>query len=322
MPNQKLTVGLCALLSLTAACTMAPSQSAPVAGTPQAAQSFDRSGWPKQCQALKQTLSQQPELNLVYQPRPATVKVPSSWAINWVGQRVPIPAIAYGEVIVFQSSDHSSHAFLKGTLKGQPVKVVLGSAVQIAPMEDVSAMADWNSGQAVVSEQGKAMTKQLFGGPVKNSDLIDLGYRHTPADLRCGAQNWQTDLPMAMALSLKGIAQPNSPTAVYELARGQVGHSPKEQQDVWTAQWNPEGLTAEATLQLPKGHDYGPIWLAIGQSDWQAAPNPPQWLGALETAVAKPERPNWLALAAALKQAGMSEKSVKAAQVLADGPAK
>ena len=244
--------------------------------------------------------------------------VTRSWAINWFGDRLPIPTMNYSEVLVGQSGEGQYVFSLKGNLKGQPVKILIGRSLSSAPMEDVFAGQNPDGGnQESGSSWGKALTQTLFGGPVKNSDLVDLGYRHTPADLSCAPQNWQKEMPIQMGLVLKAIPIPGGETkAIYEIDRGVVMQNVQDSQETWRAQWDADGFSSDAIIRLPPGHPYGPLGLAVGQP--QAAPNPPQWLGALEIALAKPERQNWLALVAALKQAGMPEKNVKAVQTIAD----
>jgi hypothetical protein len=286
---------------------------------PATAHEFDQANWPARCQALKQEFSQQPQLSLTYQPRPEKVNIQSSWSLNWFEQRVPIPAISYSDVSILKTSDQSYVVLMVGQIQGQPVKILLGRHEDTPAMEDVFATeSDPSNETETISEQGKALTQQLFGGAVEISKITDLGYRHTPAALSCAGERWQEEAPIAIALILKGVGIEEQASAVYEMERGQVIQSQRDEQDLWVARWDEGDFISDVTWRLPKVHTYGVMGLGVGQENWQAAPSQPQWLTALETALAQPDRNNWQSLAAALKQAGMSEKSVKSVQVIVE----
>lgn len=277
---------------------------------------FERAVWQGRCRELKRSLSQQPELNLTYQARPAKVVIQSSWQMLWFGTRVPIPAVNYSEVVV-TGSPQERVVFMIGKLNGKLVRVILDRNAD-ALVDDVFATVENSS-----SKDGKAITNQLFGGAVKLSQLRDLGLRHTPADLSCVAARWQKEVPIALSLILKGVASPNSKaSAVYEIDRGQASLSHLTDSDSWQADWTDGIFLSQVHLRLPKAHSYGDLGLGVGRTDWQVAKNPPKWLNALETAIAKPERANWQALTAAMKQAGMSEKSIKSVQEIETNLAK
>jgi hypothetical protein len=122
---------------------------------------------------------------------------------------------------------------------------------------------------------------------------------------------------------LKGVASPNSRASdVYEIDRGHASLSHLPDADSWQADWTDGTFLSQVYLQLPKTHPYGDLGLGVGRADWQVAKDQPKWLNALETAIAKPEPSNWHALAMQLKQAGMSEKSVKSVQAIVAIPVK
>jgi hypothetical protein len=296
------------LFSFLSAFSLASTIGSPVLEAQISPTGFERAVWQGRCRELKRSLSQQPELNLTYQARPAKIAIQSSWQILWFGKRVPIPAANYSEAIVTGSLQERS-VVMKGKLNGKLVRVILSRHTDTI-IDDVFATAADSS-----TKDGKAITNQLFGSAVKLSQLQDLGFRYTPADLSCAAARWQKEVPVAIALILKGVASPNSTaSAVYEIDRGQATLSQLPDADSWQAGWTDGTFLSQVYLQLPKAHPYGDLGLGVGRADWQVAQGQPKWLNALETAIAKPERGNWQALAIALKQAGMSEKSVKSVQ--------
>jgi hypothetical protein len=308
MTCKTLFYSLLAAFGLTSAitCTTSPANAS------SARVGFSRVAWQERCQELKRSFAQQPELNLTYQSLPAKVAVQSSWQLLWLGKRVPIPVANYSQVIV-NGSHQDRSVIMTGTHNGKLVRIVLSRHVD-APIEDIFATAEQGA-----SDEGKAITKQLFGGSVRLSKLWDLGFRHTPANLSCSTARWQQEVPIAIALTLKGVGLPQgSDLAVYAIGRGQANFSITSDTEVWRVDWVEGTSGGQVYMRLPKGHAYGQLGLGVEQKAWQVAQGQPRWLNALETAIANPERSNWLALATELKRAGMSAKSVKSVEAIAD----
>jgi hypothetical protein len=272
--------------------------------------------WPVRCQKLKKELAKDPLVNVIYQPRPKSSNIQSSWELTWFGKRIPIPAIQYSDVFVTYDGPHNRLVSLRGTLNGQKVSVLLGVHPESAPIDDIvsgSTTVSLEGAAAPSTPAGQALTKQLFGGPIYISELMATGYNHKVADLTCRKNRWKKEIPIGIALSLKagdGIE------AAYRLDRGFVTTHSEDR--YWRAFWSNRVAFADAHIKLPEGQTYGKLGLGIGQSNWQAAKDSPKWLVALETALEKPEKDNWQALAKALKEAKVSDKSIETVQKIID----
>ncbi len=261
--------------------------------------------WPVRCQQLKKELAKDPSINVVYQPRPKSSDIQSSWELTWFGKRVPIPAIQYSEVLVVYNGPQDRLLSLRGTVKGQKVKVLLGLSAELPPIDDVLSTTTISEKKPQSTPAGQALTKQLFGGPVYVSELIANSYNYKVTDLTCRRVRWKQEFPIAMALALKSV---NSNNAAYRLDQGFITFT---QDRSWRAFWGDRVSAADAQIQLPEGQTYGKLGIGIGQSNWQSAKDSPKWLVALTTALEKPEKSNWQALAKALEEAKMSENSIE-----------
>lgn len=320
MNERKPRLGITACLSLVG---LFGCSGPPVAQSEFAHSRFVQDAWPQKCQQLKQTLAQEPGINLTYQPQSETVAIPSSWQLNWFGRPVPIPAIEYADVVVMQGkSDYV--LLLTGKGDHENTKVLLGRFPNFEPMVNIfAALSVSGKDTAQTSPAGIALTNQLFGGPVDSGELFDLGYRHTLDDLTCSRKGWQQEVPIAISLMMKEISTPaGTPKVAYDMKPGILTLSREQTGDKWWSQWQDGDYYADMLLHLPKGHEHGELGLAMGQGNWPIAKDTPQWLTRLEIAIADPNRSNWQALATALKAAEMSDKSVQKIQKLIDNASK
>ena len=276
---------------------------------------FNQSIWPQRCQKLKEELSQQPGVNVTYQPLPKDIVRQPSWKLTWYGRQIPLPAIQYTDVLVIQNKDNSL-LLLEGQIAGQTASIALSRFPKAEPLADIFTEYV-GPGKAQTSSDGIALTQKLFGGPVSLEQLSAIGYRHTLADVTCDEAKWQEEVPIAIALIIKGIAIPIGPkTSAYNLNPGVLIAGQSESKGQWWSQWHDEKYDTDLKLTLPEGHQQGNLGFALGQTDWPVAPNAPVWLGQLEAAIANPTRQNWQALQVALKKAKMSDKSIQKIEAL------
>jgi hypothetical protein len=261
--------------------------------------------WPARCRKMKKELAKNPSINVIYRPRPKSIDIQSSWELTWFGKRVPIPAIQYSDVLVIYNSPQERLLSLRGTVKGQNVKILLGLNRESAPIDDISSTTTLGETEPQSTPAGQALTQQLFGGPVYTLDLMANGYNYKIADLTCRRSRWKQEIPIATALVLKSGS---SDHAAYRLDQGYIAST---KDTSWRAFWGDRVSFADAQIQLPEGQTYGKLGLGIGQSNWQSAKDSPNWLVALRTALEKPEKSNWQALATALEEAKMSSTSIE-----------
>jgi hypothetical protein len=267
--------------------------------------------WATSCQELKQSLSQEPILNLTYQEPPTNLAIQSSWELDWFGQRIPIPSVTYSEVLVIKSKENDSYTVsIKGEINSKRVKLLLGRQIDVEPIDDIFATFSAKESTTIISPEGKELTKKLFGGPIEISQLTDLGYRHTPADLTCERERWQTEIPISIALILKNIGMENNAKAVYQIDRGQAIETQQKTENIWIVQWDEGQFFSNFQLWTPKDSIYSVLGLGVGKKNWQTVSERPLWLKALETALANPKPSNWKNLQIELKKAGMSQKSL------------
>lgn len=171
---------------------------------------------------------------------------------------------------------------------------------------------------ATLSWNGPSLTERLFEGPVALEQLVDQGYRYRPQSLSCKADAWEKELPMAMGLALK-LSTGDVPEAVY----AKVGQQPgrlllhrRDGQTIWQARFGEGEFYSDVAIALPTAHESAAVGMGMGQENWWDAEPRPEWLVALERAVAVDSAYAWQALSVELHRAGMSEASSQSIQAL------
>ncbi|MBE9029087.1 hypothetical protein IQ266_04840 [filamentous cyanobacterium LEGE 11480] len=320
MSRKTCAIGLLSLISLNLI-TGCDNQ---VADTKYSIEDFRPANWPRTCQQIKQVLEKSPGDRIIYQNRPQNHNIQSSWEFNWLGERLPIPALQYQHVAVSSSqkvngdSDKNAYSVkLSGELKGKTVLVSIERGnVLTQPMDDVfSAVVDG----VKPSEEGKTLTKQFFGGPVTMVHLMSQSYNYQSSDFTCNRSQWEKEVPIAIRLGGKSSRNDTNDNdiAAYKLDQGLVSLSNRNNNERWRSLWEDKNMYNSVILELPTGHNYGKIGLGVKQSNWKSAPDSPKWLNTLATALKHPKPSNWEALAQDFEAAKLSEESIASAKRMA-----
>ena len=268
---------------------------------------------PARCQILKKHYSKQPGSDIIYQAQPEQINILTSWEIDWFGQRIPIPKADYSEVVVTRDQQNYL-VYLRGQHNKQKLDILLTQTQE--PQEDFSGpLLEANLVES--SSESQDLMEQIFGEPISVTKLVDLGYRHTPEALSCTYDRLDQDLAISVILVLKEVWNSNV-MAAYEMEQGFITRNGQPDGESWSARWDDGAFVSEARLNLPEQHKQGELGLGIGQKDWHAAPDPPEWLTTLASALHSPTPDHWQALAAQLKQANMSTRSLETIQKIVD----
>ncbi len=272
-------------------------------------------GW--ECESLRDSLENEPAANLVYSDRPPVPSDLSVWKFDRGGVTVPVPAVAYTDVLVVRPQPETPVlVYFFKEAEDDSIRTIIGQYPKEEPIVDLF------SPDSEPTDEGRALTEQLFGGPVALETLIDLGYEHRPDDLTCEDDRWQTEVPVGLGLILSSLGAPGGePQAVYRQDSG--GWLIKSEQDNWVA-WQASILRSDSYIDistiLPASHPAANLGLAIDHSSLASvteAADRPQWLDVLETAIAEDTEASWEAFASAIEAAQLSDRSVESAREVA-----
>ena len=229
-----------------------------------------------------------------------------SQAIADVFATVPHPALSLaqlqGEPVAAMEAEPGASG------KAMAVKRGRSNSKETEPTETVPTLS-WD---------GPGLTERLFEGPVALEQLIDEGYRHRPQSMSCKAEAWEKELPMAMGLALK-LSTGTAPEAAYSKIGQQPGRLLLHRGDgktTWQARFGEGEFYADVTITLPSDHESAEVGMGMGQENWWDAEPRPEWLIALERAVAVDSQYAWDALSVELHRAGMGEESAQSIQTL------
>ena len=272
---------------------------------------LDLEQWQSSCLELKESMKDNRSVYVTFAEYPEEALDVVAWLLKWDDIDVPVPATEYRTVIVNRAqSDSSILEFIMIAKDGTTLLGLVHSADISAPMEDVFAMA--SIGGVTTTSGGIEATNELFGGPVSLVDLIELGYHHSPDSLSCKPDQWRREMPIGVALTLKVIEGPTDLDAVYNRVgphRGwlEIGKR-KRGTTVRATVVPPNALVREAYFDFPDPRDE--FGFAIGLGPGKIAPDAPEWLGALNTAIAEGTPDAFKALEDSMRRAGLDEASV------------
>jgi hypothetical protein len=285
-----------------------------VAGSAAAQLDPDAIAWRERCESLRLALTEDPNVSVTYGERPDALPMAEMWTLRVHGFDVPVPAGTYNDVIVAREGDEPVSVILVG----QRQTALIVASMQIEPLHDIFAGIGLG-GAPITSEENAAWTRELFHGPVDLAELTDLGYRHAPSELTCGSDAWRTEIPMALAMILKG-AGPGRLVRVFRPpgeGLGWLTQREAEGQAIWEASRVEAGRVWFVNLSGPATGPVRDLGLAIDHPELVPTSEPPEWLGALERALAADDSAEWQSFADVLLASGLTVRSVEAARAVA-----
>ncbi len=280
----------------------------------------DPAAWPGRCEALRRDLQKDPSAAVVATPRPDRSYSVPYWVLVVDGVSIPIPPVPYRDIRILRA------AFSRGlptvVLVGAepPTAVSLTSMPPPPPYEDLFALAGEEP-----TDEGRALTKSLFGGPVKHDRLLEIGYAGRPADLTCRPEDREKEIPLSVALILKTIGNPLE--EVHEGIAGRRGWvtltSEKGEAARWQATLPAEDRWLIIDIRTAAGGPFRDAGLAVGRNDVVRALGRPPWLAALAAVLDDPSNGRlWDVLADALARADFPPESVRRVRQMATGAAR
>lgn len=272
------------------------------------------SPWNPNCEALKKSHLTNPALAITFSERPSIKTHQDYYIVYWNEIGVSIPDVAYKHVFVSITNRNQYELFMF-TMDG-----VIISAMTNAdePITDVFS-TESNHGESITTKEGISLTEDMYGGPVRMSDIMLLAYEITPDKLTCMEENRIEESAMAVALILKGTASSDL-TAVYKGVGSYNGWITKSRSGNFTEYSLtiiPSTIQNQAlniTYKIPEGNLYGNLPFLVGNQRLERNIRSPNWLTALNNALTSKTNDSWKAFLSAAKQNGISEKSISITQ--------
>jgi hypothetical protein len=296
----------------------------------QQAPAFDTGPWPEVCQKYMIRYGDSGASHPVFSARAARNRHPAWWVLQWEGVNIPIPDLDYEHLILLSRNDGVIEIMLAGNNGG----VALYRSMADAVGHDLFANVDPLDPQSDVqtTEQGRALTRTLFGGPVSLAELIVAGYRYGPDDITCKEENRARELMAMYGFPLVDMADPYEVQTVHEnigdrrgwLTQG-TGQNAKGKFRMWHAvtlgSRQHKGLQIE--LWMVDEPRFGNIGLEIGETDARGMKSSsPAWLPALQRALDDDTPAQWKRLREQISESGLSRKSITALDRFTHGPGK
>lgn len=302
--------GLLILLALLllAGCAAAP---APLAGDPAAS-------WPGRCEILRGNLLQEPAAGVVLSPRPERFESGPFWVLAVDGVSIPVPPVRYRDIRVLPSPFPGGLPTVVLAGEEPPSAVAVMSMRPPEPYEDVFALAGERP-----TDEGRALTKRLFGGPLTHGRLLEIGYAGRAEDLTCRPERWETEIPLAVALILKTVGGGLEDVfAGVGSRRGWVTREAESRGVVrWQATLPGDAQWVQVSIRAAADGPFRDAGLAVGQADTVRAAGRPPWLSALAAVLDDPSNGTlWSILADTLARAGFPGPSVERIRRSAPGP--
>jgi len=267
--------------------------------------------WPTQCQALRKALLAEPKTSVTYSQLPKDKPTAPLWVVNLHDIPIPVPAVPYREIFLTrgESGRISSISFT-----GQErEKVIIFYDPVGPPSEDVFATVEKGE-----TDEGRRLTKQIFGGTVSFDRLMDWGNSHKPEELTCEMSRQAVEMPISYALIYKAMSYSDSLSAIHKgvgQLPGWIAFSTSSAERPENAAWQAHIFNSEYTLitiHIGRESVFKDIGLGIGRANLIQAMNRPSWLDAFSAAVNADRDPKlWNALIESLTAAGFSRQSIE-----------
>lgn len=266
----------------------------------------------EKCLQLKKKLINKDSFNTIFTQRPSVTTSGQYWMLTWNNIDIPIPAIDYGAVYILKRKGGRHELMLMAKKGGLMVHLFLSNNEQ---MTDVFASSKIGSTKKTTTSAGIAATINMFGGPVRHSDLLILAYSTTPAMVDCKKMT-DKDSGKLLALVLKGRG---AVVAVYKgvgIYKGWLEKRRSINKPTMTYSvnivWNktPNILyTVKYLLPTKSSHESLPYM--VGDKNLAFKNKSPQWLMALNNALHTQSIKDWRLYISAARTANISEKSIK-----------
>ena len=248
-------------------------------------------------------------LHEVYREKPVLPPERPSFCLAWYGMDLLLPLIDIESVYVTKRRCGGYEVILKA---GE-VFCLAAFSMDNTIFKDIYGSSTLG-GSVETTPEGEAATNRMFGGPVSLLDLLMMEYDHTPDEITCCKEHRDADLAISVLMILKG-GGPHTPVAAFKgvgkgkglilESRGASGH---------LYQINMPDASGTQILQVTYGFppDSGSedLPFRVGHGRSRLCAKPPQWLVALNRALASSLDGDWKRYAVAARKGGISEKSI------------
>lgn len=252
--------------------------------------------WDKTCSLARDVVSRSPRSEQTFEEIPEGASPGPVWLLRWHEVAVPIPAIQFTRLRVYRHNVTRKPTFF---LYNPDMTVLIG----LQPRAQIQGAF-----MKMPGDDSRALTQQLFDGPVSREELLTKGFQNTPEDISCEPGQWKKDAAIAVSLTYKGKG---SPKVVYAIGEhpGWVSSRDAGGRRVWDARIFPMSLDEELTVaySLTSGGLHDNIGALTGSLTEDTAPGRPTWIDALSVALTADTPEGWAALDDAMADGVMEQ---------------
>ena len=273
------------------------------------------------CQIQKHILMANDVAFVTFEEVDADAPVHTGWHLNWHDITVPIPNAAFDTLSLNKYNDLGFRTILRAPSN----VIVLLSYLENQAIEDLYATSDTDEGfpgKTKNTERGRQSTRSIYGGQIRFSELVEMGYNYTPEDFSCSILSWlkkyNEQVKISQTLILKSVGTPNDTLHVFRGVGSYPGwleqvHMPNGMR-MWKAailsDTFPDHMLMIDIQVKSQGADEA-IGFSIGRRHTLISTNRPAWLRSLEVFLRTNRKSDCVRLRERLREAGFTERSLQ-----------
>lgn len=268
--------------------------------------------WEVDCKKLKSMHLTNPRVNIKFSKTPGIDEINTVWILKWADIDILVPKTKVTDVFV--SKGHAS-AFDLLLVTNDGIKILAG-VLPDKSTDDIFKRLDVENNTIESPLDSRSLTHEIYGGPVRISQISLFGFTVTPENLFCQDNSYIEEAGISVALILKNIESSGKLLSVYKNIGAYNGWIEKQRfknHFEYTLNIIPDSgkeLLCQVSYIIPDGsaHKDLPFW--VGAIDKHKIKKNPEWLDALNLALQNKTENNWKEYAAIALKNGISDKSI------------
>ncbi len=268
--------------------------------------------WKEKCTTIKRNYLNNKGLNITFSPLPKINTQEKYYVLKWNTINVPIPKGDYKDIFVSQHVSGKYELVLRSG--AVTINLVLHKNELV---HDVFATSTVTNTKIITSKAGIKRTKTMFSGPVRHSNLIILGYRTAPKNLKCKKSDKNIDAGKLMALILKKPTGPNQLISVHQWRHSKqswLSKSISSKNLIYSAyliKKNSSNIIQQINYTVPINLKLFSLIYTVDRIDHKLELTPPKWLKLLNRALQSNSKNQWEKYISYAKKTTLSRRSIQ-----------
>lgn len=272
-----------------------------------------QSTWEVRCKELKSKHLANPRVDVLFSQPPELVEIKDVWTLKWEDIDILVPAgIKMTDVFISMGYSSACEILL---IADNGMKILAGVLPDLST-DDIFKRLDFENDTIEPPPDGRSLTRQIYGGPVRISKISMFGFAITPENLICHDKNDIEEAEISIALILKNIESPGKLMSAHKNVgayKGWIEKQRSNKQFEYILNIIPDSgkeLLHQVSYIIPDESVYKDLPFQVGTMDKQKIKKPPEWLDALNRALQNKTEYTWKEYAKTAQKKGISKKSI------------